>query len=87
VGVAILVPSCLSAEVGVVVSLPFGKDRQCVIMRGTVTSCLQVGVILVGKGHLGGLLHLLLVVLHGGLVDLDLRGSESRGGNELLEGC
>ena len=51
------------------------------------TSNLQVGIILIGKRHLGSSLHLLLVGLHGGLVDLDLRGSEIRGGNELLEGC
>jgi hypothetical protein len=56
-------------------------------MRGTATSCLQVGIILIGKRHLGGLLHLLLVGLHSGLVNLDLWGSESGGGNELLEGC
>jgi hypothetical protein len=58
-----------------------------VIMRGTATSCLQVGIILIGKRHLGGLLHLLLVGLHSGLVNLDLWGSEGGGGNELLEGC
>jgi len=51
------------------------------------TSNLQVGIVLIGKRHLGGSLHLLLVGLHGGLVDLDLWGSESRGGNELLGGC
>jgi hypothetical protein len=51
------------------------------------TSNLQVGIILVGKGHVGGSLHLLLVRLHSGLVNLDLWGSESRGGNELLEFC
>jgi hypothetical protein len=51
------------------------------------TSNLQVGIILVGKGHVGSSLHLLLVGLHSGLVNLDLWGSESRGGNELLECC
>lgn len=86
-GFAILVPNCLLAVVGVVVSLHFWLDRQCVIMRGVATSYLQVGIILIGEGHLGGLLHLLLVGLHGGLVDLDLRGSESRCGNELLGVC
>ena len=55
-----------------------------VIMRGTTTSYLQVGIILIGKGHLGSSLHLLLVGLHGGLVNLDLWGSEGRGGDELL---
>ena len=52
---------------------------------GMVTSCLQVGIVLVGEGHLGGFLHLLLVVLHGGLVDLDLWGSEGGCGDEVLE--
>jgi hypothetical protein len=52
-----------------------------------VTSNLQVGIVLIGKRHLGGSLHLLLVGLHGGLVNLDLWGSESRGGDKLLEGC
>jgi hypothetical protein len=56
-------------------------------MRCMATSDLQVGIILVRKGHLGGLLHLLLVRLHGGLVDLDLWGSKSGCGNEFLEGC
>lgn len=52
-----------------------------------VTSNLQVGIVLIGKGHLGGSLHLLLVGLHGGLVDLDLRGSKGRCGDEVLNVC
>lgn len=77
-------PACLSAVVGVVVSLPFQSNRQCLIMRGITTSYLQVGIVLVGEGHVGGSLHLLLVGSHGGLVDLDLWGSEGRSSNELL---
>ena len=56
-------------------------------MRGITTSYLQVGIVLVGEGHVGGSLHLLLVGSHGGLVDLDLWGSEGRGSNELLKDC
>ena len=33
-GFAILVPNCLAAVVGVVVSLPSWWGRQCLIMRG-----------------------------------------------------
>lgn len=47
---------------------------------------LQVGVVLVGERHLRGILHLLLVLLHELGVDLDLWGSESRGGDEFLIG-
>lgn len=45
---------------------------------------LEVGVLLVGERHGGGILHLLLVLLHGGLVDLDLRRGESGSSDELL---
>jgi hypothetical protein len=45
---------------------------------------LQVGVVLIGQGHLGGIVHLLRVLLENGLVDLDLWGSEGRGGDEFL---
>lgn len=47
------------------------------------SSYLQVGIILIGQGHLGGILHLLLVLLENSLVNLDLRRSQSRGSNEL----
>lgn len=46
---------------------------------------LQVGVLLVRQRHLCGVLHLLLVLLHGGLVNLHLRRGESWGRDELLE--
>jgi hypothetical protein len=45
---------------------------------------LQVGVVLVGQGHLGGVLHLLLVLLEHGLVDLDLGGRKGGRGDEFL---
>ena len=47
-------------------------------------SYLQIGVILIGQGHLSGILHLLLVLLENSLVDLDLRRSQSGGGDEFL---
>lgn len=84
-GCAILVPAraFLVAPGLLLAPLPMRRTGQCGFdVFGT--SCLQVGVVLVGEGHVGGSLHLLLVGLHGGLVDLDLRGSESGGGNELL---
>jgi hypothetical protein len=46
---------------------------------------LQVGVVLVGQGHLGGLLHLLLVLREHGLVDLDLGRRKGGGGDEFLD--
>lgn len=46
---------------------------------------LQVRILLVGKRHVGGGLHLLLVLLENGLVDLDLGGSEGGSSNELLQ--
>lgn len=45
---------------------------------------LDVGILLVGERHVGGIGHLLLVLLEDGLVNLDLRGSESWCSNELL---
>lgn len=50
--------------------------------RGTI-SHLQVGVVLIGEGHSGGGVHLLLVLGEEGLVDLDLRGREGEAGDEL----
>lgn len=47
-------------------------------------SNLQVGILLVGERHVGSSLHLLLVLLQNGLVDLDLRRSEGGGSNEFL---
>jgi len=64
--------------------LSFWQAGQCVVNSGMVTSCLQVGIVLVGERHVGGLGHLLLVVLHGGLVDLDLWGSKGGCGDEVL---
>jgi hypothetical protein len=45
---------------------------------------LDVGIVLVGQRQIGGLRHLLLVLLENGLVDLNFRWSESRSGNEFL---
>lgn len=47
------------------------------------TNRLQVSIVLIRQRHLGGLLHLLLVLLQQVLVNLDLRRSQSWGGNEL----
>jgi hypothetical protein len=44
---------------------------------------LQVGVILIWKRHLGGIGHLLLVLLEYSLVNLDFWRCKSRRGNEL----
>lgn len=46
---------------------------------------LQIVVVLVGKRHLSGVGHFLLVLLEELGVDLHLRGSESGSGNEFLE--
>jgi hypothetical protein len=45
---------------------------------------LEVGIVLVGEGHVGGGLHLLLVLLENSLVDLDLWGSEGGGSDKVL---
>jgi hypothetical protein len=45
---------------------------------------LQVGVILIGKGHLSSILHLLLVLLKQGLVNGGGRGSQGGCGNKFL---
>lgn len=45
---------------------------------------LQVGVVLVGQGLLCGGLHLLAVLLHLLVIDLDLRGGKGGSGNEFL---
>jgi len=52
-----------------------------VIAKAGIAS-LQVGVVLVGEGHLGSILHLLLVLLKQGLVDGGGWGSKGRCGNE-----
>jgi hypothetical protein len=44
---------------------------------------LEIWVVLIGKRHLSSICHLLLVLLENCLVDLDFRGSKSRGGNEV----
>jgi len=44
---------------------------------------LKVGIVLVGEGHVGGILHLLLVLLENSLVDLDLWGSKGGGSDEV----
>jgi hypothetical protein len=68
-----------------VMHCPFLASQEVRVQQRMLTSCLQVGIVLVGEGHLGGFLHLLLVVLHGGLVDLDLWGSEGGCGDEVLK--
>jgi hypothetical protein len=45
---------------------------------------LEVGIVLVGEGHVGGGLHLLLVLLENSLVDLDLWGSKGGGSDKVL---
>jgi hypothetical protein len=45
---------------------------------------LQIGVILIRQGHLGGVLHLLLVLLEHSLIDLDLGRRKGGRGNEFL---
>jgi hypothetical protein len=47
---------------------------------------LKVGIVLIGEGHVGGLLHLFLVLLEDSLVDLDLGRSKSGGGDKVLGG-
>jgi hypothetical protein len=46
---------------------------------------LQVGVVLIGQRHLGGVLHLLSVLIEDSLVDLDL-GRRKGGGSDELQG-
>ena len=79
-------PDCLFTAAGCSsYTAHFLASQEVRVQQRMVTSCLQVGIVLVGEGHLGGFLHLLLVVLHGGLVDLDLWGSEGGCGDEVLE--
>jgi hypothetical protein len=78
-------PDCRFDGGGVfVMHYRFRQARKCVVNSRMVTSCLQVGIVLVGEGHLGSLGHLLLVSLHGGLVDGDLWGSKGGCGDEFL---
>jgi hypothetical protein len=44
---------------------------------------LQIGIVLIGQRHLGGVLHLLLVLLKHSLVDLDLGRRKGGGGDEI----
>jgi hypothetical protein len=48
-------------------------------------SYLQIRVVLIGQGHLSGVLHLLLVLLENSLVNLNLRRSQSGGSDEFLK--
>ena len=61
--------------------LSFRKLRGPVVKR----TDLQVGIVLVGKGLVGGLLHLLAVSLELLLVNGNLGGSEGNSGNEFLK--
>ena len=62
------------------------SQLSCRKLRRPVAECtaLQVGIVLVGKGLVGSLLHLLAVSLELLLVDGDLRGSEGNTGNKVL---
>jgi hypothetical protein len=51
--------------------------------RGELWNHLQIGVVLIGQRHLGGVLHLLLVLLEHSLVDLDLGRRKSGGGDKV----
>jgi hypothetical protein len=44
---------------------------------------LKIWVVFVWERHLSSICHLLLVLLENRLIDLDFRGSESWGGNEV----
>ena len=44
----------------------------------------EIGIILVGQGNVGSLLHLLLVLLHELLVDLDRRSRKGHFSNKFL---
>jgi hypothetical protein len=55
------------------------------VAASAVLAYLQVGVVLVRQRHRGGVLHLLLVLLEHGLVDLDLGRRKGGGGDEFLE--
>jgi hypothetical protein len=48
---------------------------------------LQVRVLLIWQRHSRGVLHLLLVLSHGSLVDLDLWWGKGGRGDELLNSC
>lgn len=52
---------------------------------GKVEAHLQVCIFLVWQGHVSSFLHLSLVLLEDGLVNLDLWGSQSGGSDEFLE--
>lgn len=54
------------------------------LRRPSLTKRLQISIILVGKGLVGCVCHLLLVFLHKFRVNLDLRRSKSEIGNEFL---
>ena len=60
----------------------FRKLRGPVVERND----LQVGIVLVGEGLVGGLLHLLAVSLELLLVDGNLGGSKGNSGNKVLKG-
>jgi hypothetical protein len=52
--------------------------------RGGIGAALQIGIVLIGEGHVGSVVHLLLVSSELLVVDGDLGRSESGSSNELL---
>lgn len=63
------------------------RDSHRSLPKTSLTIRLQIGVLLVGEGHLSGVRHLLLVLLEEFGVDLHLRGSKSGSCNEFLFCC
>lgn len=63
------------------------KDSHRSLPKTSLAIRLQIGVLLVGEGHLRGVRNLLLVLLEKFGVDLHLRGSKSGSGNEFLFCC
>lgn len=53
--------------------------------KGWASRSLQIGIVLIWKRHLGGILHLLLVLSEKSLVNNSGRWGESRGGNKFLD--
>jgi hypothetical protein len=67
------------------VTTALSQRKYAVARRRFARTYLQVCILLVGQWHLGGILHLLLVLLEHGLVDLDFWGSQGGGSDEFLQ--
>lgn len=63
------------------------SQLSCRKLRGPVVerTALQIGIVLVGEGLVGSLLHLATVSLELLLVDSDLGGSKGNAGNKVLQ--